>query len=48
MDMYLSLPPIRQDLTQGQKPENRLKWRKRGGEGRERAETRTQLVLGNG
>ena len=24
---YLSLPPTRQDLTQGQKPEGRLKWR---------------------
>ena len=23
---YLSLPPTRQDLTQGQKPEGRLKW----------------------
>ena len=23
---YLSLPPTRQDLTQGQKPESRLKW----------------------
>ena len=23
---YLSLPPARQDLTQGQKPEGRLKW----------------------
>ena len=25
--MYLSLPPTRHDLTQGQKPEGRLKWR---------------------
>ena len=24
--MYLSLPPTRHDLTQGQKPEGRLKW----------------------
>ena len=24
--VYLSLPPTRQDLTQGQKPEGRLKW----------------------
>ena len=24
---YLSLPPTRHDLTQGQKPEDRLKWR---------------------
>ena len=24
---YLSLPPTRQDLTQGQKPEGQLKWR---------------------
>ena len=23
---YLSLPPTRHDLTQGQKPEGRLKW----------------------
>ena len=23
---YLSLPPTRQDVTQGQKPEGRLKW----------------------
>ena len=23
---YLSLPPTRHDLTQGQKPERRLKW----------------------
>ena len=29
---YLSLPPNRHDLTQGQKPEGRLKWGKRGGE----------------
>ena len=41
---YLSLPPTRHDLTQGQKPEGRLKWGERGGEGRERAETRTLLV----
>ena len=40
---YLSLPPTRHDLTQGQKPEGRLKWGKRGGEGRERAETQTLL-----
>ena len=26
IDEYLSLPPTRQDLTQGQKPEDRLKW----------------------
>ena len=24
--VYLSLPPTRHDLTQGQKPEGRLKW----------------------
>ena len=24
--IYLSLPPTRHDLTQGQKPEGRLKW----------------------
>ena len=24
--MYLPLPPTRHDLTQGQKPEGRLKW----------------------
>ena len=24
--IYLSLPPTRHDLTQGQKPEDRLKW----------------------
>ena len=24
--VYLSLPPTRQDLTEGQKPEGRLKW----------------------
>ena len=41
---YLSLPPTRQDLTHDQKPESRLKLRLRGGEGRERAETRTLLV----
>ena len=28
---YLSLPPTRQDLTQGQKPEGRLKWGWGGG-----------------
>ena len=38
---YLSLPPTRHDLTQGQKPEGQLKW---GRGGRERAETRTLLV----
>ena len=42
--VYLSLPPTRQDLTQGQKTEGRLKWGWKGGEGRERAETRTLLV----
>ena len=26
MELYLSLPPTRQDLTQGQKPEDQLKW----------------------
>ena len=26
VSVYLSLPPTRQDLTQGQKPEGRLKW----------------------
>ena len=41
---YLSLPPTRQDLTQSQKPEGRLKWGFRGGKGLERAETRTLLV----
>ena len=41
---YLSLPPTRHDLTQGQKPEGQLKWGYRGGEGREGAETRTLLV----
>ena len=41
----MSLPPTRHDLTQGQKPEGRLKWGWRGGEGRERAETRTLLVI---
>ena len=35
---------FRQDLTQGQKPEGRLKWGWRGGEGRERTETQTLLV----
>ena len=44
MFVYLSLPPTRHDLTQGQKPEGRLKWGKRGGEGWERVETRTLLV----
>ncbi len=34
--VYLSLPPTRHDMKQGQKPEGRLKW--------ERAETRTLLV----
>ena len=29
---YLSLPPTRHDLTQGQKPEGQLKWGYRGGE----------------
>ena len=42
--VYLSLPPTRHDLTHGQKPESRLKRGQRGGEGRERAETRTLLV----
>ena len=41
---YLSLPPTRQDLIQGQKPEGQLKWGQRGGEGRARAKTRTLLV----
>ena len=41
---YLSLPPTREHLTQGQKPEGRLKWGWRGGEGRERVEARTLLV----
>ena len=40
----MSLPPTRQDLTQGQKPEGQLKWGQRGEEGRERAETRNLLV----
>ena len=34
---YLSLSPTRQDLTQGQWPEGRLKWEFRWGKGRERA-----------
>ena len=41
---YLSLPPTRHDLTQGQKPEGRLKWGIKGRGGRERAETQTLLV----
>ena len=44
--VYLSLPPTRHDLTHGQKPEGRLKWGYRGGEGQERAETRTIDSLG--
>ena len=42
---YLSLPPTRQNLTQDQKPESQLKWGYWGGKGRERAETRTLLVI---
>ena len=41
---YLSLPPNRQDLTQGQWPESRLYWGFRGGEDRRRAETRALQV----
>ena len=40
---YLSLPPTRQDLTQGQWPESRPIVEVREGRGRARAETRTLL-----
>ena len=43
---YLSLPPTRQDLIQGQWPEGRLKVGIKGGEGRAQAMARTLLVIG--
>ena len=42
---YLSLPPTRQDLTQGQWPEDQLKMGIRGRKGRTPAEARTLLVF---
>ena len=43
--VYLSLPPTRHDLTQGQKARRPIKVGIKGRGGRERAETRTLLVL---
>ena len=40
---YLSLPPTKQDLTQGQWPEGRFIVGFKGGECRARAETRTLM-----
>ena len=42
-NLYLSLPPTRQDSTQSQWPEGRSLWGFRGGDGRARAEARTLL-----
>ena len=42
--IYLSLPPTRHDLTQGQKARRPIKVGIKGRGGRERAETRTLLV----
>ena len=41
--LYLSLPPTRQDLTQGRWPEGRFLWGFRGGEGWAQAEARALL-----
>ena len=45
MKRYLSLPPIGQDLTQGQWPEDQIKVGIRGEEGKDQAQAEAPTLL---